>query len=45
MTAYEVGMLVVLLFAPWILTTSWMAGGMIRDYVWHRWGFDLLRQR
>ena len=45
MDAMEIGMLVVLLFSPWILTTSWMAGGMLRDMVWHRYGFDLLGVR
>ncbi len=45
MTAMEVGMLVVLLFSPWILTTLWIAAGMTRDYFWFRYGFDLLRQR
>jgi hypothetical protein len=44
-TAYEVGALVVLIFSPWILTTSWIMGGLTRDYIWHRWGFDLLRTR
>jgi hypothetical protein len=45
MGAMEIGMLIVLLWSPWILTTSWIAGGMLRDYVWHRYGLDLLRTR
>ena len=45
MGAMEIGMLIVLVFSPWILTTSWMAGGMLRDCIWHRWGFDLLGVR
>lgn len=45
MDATETGFLVVLIFAPWILTTSWMAAGMFRDLVWYRYGFDLLGVR
>ena len=45
MDAMEIGMLVVLIFSPWILTTLWIAGGMVRDWVWFKYGFDLLRRR
>ena len=45
MSAYEVGALIVLVFSPWILTTSWMAGGMLRDCIWFRYGIDLLGVR
>ena len=45
MTAYEVGALVILLFTPWILTTLWISGGMVRDYFWFKYGVDLLRTR
>jgi hypothetical protein len=41
----EVGMLVVLVFSPWILTTTWIMGGATRDYFWFKYGVDLLRQR
>lgn len=37
--------LAILIAAPWILTTSWIAGGMFRDMVWYRFGFDLLGVR
>ena len=45
MTAYEVGALIILVFSPWILTTTWMAGGMVRDWFWFKFGIDLLRTR
>ena len=45
MDAMEIGALVVLLFAPWILTTTWIMGGMVRDYFWFKYSVDLLRRR
>ena len=45
MNDFTVPMLIVLIFAPWILPTAWVAGGMVRDYFWFKYGIDLLRTR